>query len=185
MIGDYLRSRGLDPIITREPGGTEIGEFIRKIILDVKNAAMSDMTEMLLYAAARAQHVDELIRPALEAGRLVISDRYIDSSIAYQGYGRRLGEVVARVNEAAVRNCIPDMTFLLKVEPSKGFERMTEASDRIESAGMDYHNRVWDAYGDIEKRDVGRVVGIDGTQEPTFIHELIKTKIAELLTVDQ
>jgi dTMP kinase len=192
MLGDYLRSRGLDPVITREPGGTEISELIRTLLLDVENTAMSPMTETLLYAAARAQHVDQLIRPALEAGRLVISDRYIDSSIAYQGYGRGLGAVVAQVNDIAVRDCVPNLTFLLKLEPSKGLNRVTkrdriesEGMDRIEREGMDYHNQVWDAYAEIEKRWADRIIGIDGTQEPMRIHELIKAKTAELLDEDQ
>ena len=120
----YLEKKGYKAILTREPGGTEISEKIRNIILDKNNKEMNNMTEALLYAASRAQHVAEVIKPALEMGETVICDRFIDSSIAYQGYGRGIGEPVRVINEYAVAGCMPDITFLLKLDPRIGKGRI-------------------------------------------------------------
>jgi len=112
-LKEYCEKQGYDVVLTREPGGTDIGEKIRQIILDPENSKMADMTEAFLYAASRAQHVEEVIKPAIEAGRIVICDRFVDSSIAYQGYGRGLGECVGIINEYAVNTYMPYVTFLL------------------------------------------------------------------------
>ena len=111
-IRTFFKQRGEKVILTREPGGTPISEKIRTIILDKENRDMDAMTEAMLYAASRAQHVAQVIRPALERGEHVICDRFIDSSIAYQGYGRDLGDCVSIINAYAIRDCIPDITFL-------------------------------------------------------------------------
>ncbi len=110
-IKEFFHDKNMDIIFTREPGGTPIGERIRGIILDRKCSEMDPMTEAMLYAAARAQHVAQVIRPALEKGKIVICDRFVDSSIAYQGYGRKLGEAVASINHFAVKECMPDTLF--------------------------------------------------------------------------
>ena len=101
-LREYFHGKGIETVLTREPGGTEIGEKLRDIILDKGNCEMCDMTEALLYAASRAQHVNQLIKPALEAGKVVVCDRFIDSSIAYQGYGRKLGDAVRVINELSL-----------------------------------------------------------------------------------
>ena len=120
---------GYEVQLTREPGGTRIGDKLRDILLDVSNDEMNEMTEMLIYAASRAQHIKELIEPSLKKGKIVISDRYIDSSIAYQGYGRRLGEdAVKIVNEYASFGLIPDLTFWLDLDPELGRKRILSRS---------------------------------------------------------
>ncbi|MDR0357376.1 MAG: dTMP kinase [Clostridiales Family XIII bacterium] len=182
LLRDFLSNMGISSVVTREPGGTEIGEKIRRIILDRNNAEMSDMTEMLLYAASRAQHVDEFIRPNLEAGRMVISDRFVDSSIVYQGTGRRLGDAVSRVNEYVVGDCVPDATFLLKVDPRIGFLRMGKrVEDRIESAGLPYHTDVYNAYLELECEFPERIIGIDATAEVEVIQDRIRAEIEKLI----
>ncbi|PWM66487.1 MAG: dTMP kinase [Eubacteriales Family XIII. Incertae Sedis bacterium] len=161
VLRKYFEKQGIDVLLTREPGGTPISEKIREIILDKNNMEMDDMTEALLYAASRAQHVAEVIKPALAAGKIVICDRFIDSSIAYQGYGRELGDCVRVINEYAVRGCIPDMTFLMKMDPKVGKERISESEqDRLEQEKLDFHRRVFDGYIEMEER-FDRIIGID------------------------
>ena len=126
---------------------------------------MSAMTETLLYASARAQLVDQVIRPAVEAGKIVICDRFVDSSMAYQAYGRGLGDVVWDINKNAVGNCMPDLTILLKLDPEKGKNRISNRSqDRIELASSDFHRRVYEGYVDLERRFPDRIKGIDASQ---------------------
>ena len=161
VLRKYFEKQGIDVLLTREPGGTPISEKIREIILDKNNMEMDDMTEALLYAASRAQHVAEVIKPALAAGKIVICDRFIDSSIAYQGYGRELGDCVRVINEYAVRGCMPDMTFLMKMDPTVGKERISESEqDRLEQEKLDFHRRVFDGYIEMEER-FDRIIGID------------------------
>ena len=161
VLRKYFEKQGIDVLLTREPSGTPISEKIREIILDKNNMEMDDMTEALLYAASRAQHVAEVIKPALAAGKIVICDRFIDSSIAYQGYGRELGDCVRVINEYAVRGCIPDMTFLMKMDPKVGKERISESEqDRLEQEKLDFHRRVFDGYIEMEER-FDRIIGID------------------------
>ena len=161
VLRKYFEKQGIDVLLTREPGGTPISEKIREIILDKNNMEMDDMTEALLYAASRAQHVAEVIKPALAAGKIVICDRFIGSSIAYQGYGRELGDCVRVINEYAVRGCIPDMTFLMKMDPKVGKERISESEqDRLEQEKLDFHRRVFDGYIEMEER-FDRIIGID------------------------
>lgn len=151
-------------MLTREPGGTPISEKIREIILDKNNKEMDAMTEALLYASSRAQHVAEVIKPALEAGKIVICDRFIDSSIAYQGYGRGLGDCVRVINEYAVRGCMPDVTFLLEMDPKIGKERISaDDQDRLEQEKLEFHKKVFDGYMEIEKK-FDRIIGIDAAR---------------------
>ena len=122
MLSDYLDKQGIPYILTREPGGSPISEQIRKIILDGKNMEMCDECEALLYAASRIQHIKETVLPALDAGKLVICDRYIDSSLAYQGAARGLGlEYVASINEKALKMCPPDLTVFFDIPPDEAF----------------------------------------------------------------
>ena len=132
-LNEYLEAGGYEVVLSREPGGTDIGEQIRSVILDPNNQGMTAVTEALLYAASRAQHVHDVIAPAVEAGKVVICDRFVDSSIAYQQYGRKLGECVRIINGYAIDGCMPDLTFLLKVKPDVGGTRIgSREKDRIE-----------------------------------------------------
>jgi dTMP kinase len=169
----YLRKKGLQVVMTREPGGTVISEQIRNILLDKKNQMMDNMTEALLYAASRAQHVAEVIQPALKEGKIVICDRFLDSSIVYQGIGRGLGlEMVQKINEFAVRGCMPDITFLLKLPPRAGLERKYDQGDgdRLENESIYFHEQVYRGYQLLEEQEPERIKGIDARKTPEEIH---------------
>lgn len=144
-----------DIIRTREPGGTVISEKIRDIILDVENASMTYRTEALLYAASRAQHVEEKIIPAVNNGKIVLCERFVLSSIAYQGYGRGLGEDSIRIiNDFATGGLVPDITFLFDMKGQSSVDRKIElGGDRLEISGDDFHNRVNKAYEDLKSRN--------------------------------
>jgi len=150
---DALESRGLSVVRTREPGGTPIGEKLRSLVLDHGHGTIDARTEALMFAAARAAHASQVIRPALAAGQVVITDRYIDSSVAYQGAGRGLGaEGVLSLNEWATEGLHPDLTVLLDVEPSDGRERRTAgaaAEDRLESEPDAFHSTIRHAFLDL------------------------------------
>lgn len=152
-IKDYFEGKQFEVVFTREPGGTAIGERIRDIILDKNCKEMDYMTEAMLYAAARAQHVSEVIEPALAAGKVVICDRFVDSSIAYQGYGRKLGEAVAVINGYAVKGCMPDLTLLFKLDPSVGKDRIrVDQQDRLDAEAEAFHQDVYRGYLQLEKQ---------------------------------
>lgn len=164
-LKDYLITQGMDIIMTREPGGTRIGEKIRDIILNPEHQEMAHLTEALLYASSRAQHVAEKIRPALESGKTVICDRFMDSSIAYQGYGRKLGERVRIINEIAVEGLTPDLTFLLLVDPSEGKSRINRGHlDRLELEEIHYHMDVYNGYLELADKHPERMILIDASR---------------------
>lgn len=185
FIADYMDERGIDAVFTREPGGTHIGEMLRAIILDKSYSEMAPMTETLLYAASRAQHVSEKIIPAVEAGKVVICDRFVDSSIAYQGYGRELGESVAVINGYATGGFMPDLTIFLDISPETAFRRIAserkEERDRIEIQPLTFHERVYEGYAALIKADdtdgAGRFAVIDATRAP----EAVRNEIYERL----
>lgn len=180
---EYLESKGYDVILTREPGGTDIGEKIRQIILDPENKEMDSVTEAMLYAASRAQHVSQVIKPSIEAGKIVICDRFIDSSIAYQGYGRNLGDSVSIINSYAVGKYMPHKTFLLKLKPQAGSLRMAgREKDRIELEAASFHQTVYDGYEALEKEYPDRIVGIDASRTIEEIADEIKKHIDVLLS---
>jgi dTMP kinase len=182
FIRNFLLSKGIDALFTREPGGTPISEKIRKIILDKKNAEMEPMTEALLYAAARAQHVEQVIRPTLKRGKTVVCDRYVDSSIAYQGYGRHLGEGVSIINDYAIGGCIPDITFLLKIEPATAKNRIkTEDQDRLECEADAFHMDVYQGYLALEQKYPNRIVGIEANRNRDEISQEIGDYLNRLL----
>jgi dTMP kinase len=165
-LAEYLSSKGMDIVLTREPGGTIIGEKVREIILDPIHNEMADLTEALLYAASRAQHVAEKIKPALAEGKTVICDRFMDSSIAYQGYGRKLGERVRIINEIAVEGLSPDLTFLILVDPDEGKRRISHGyMDRLELEEINYHQDVYDGYLELADKYSQRVIKVDGSLE--------------------
>ena len=180
-IRKFFEDKGEKVIITREPGGTQISEKIRNLLLDRENAGMDPVAEALLYAASRAQLVSQVIAPALEDGTHVICDRFIDSSIAYQGYGRGLGDSVAIINAYAVRNCMPDITFLMKLNPEVGKSRINSADqDRIEMEKLDFHNKVFEGYEMLETEYPDRIVGIDATRGIAEISEEIMMHMERL-----
>lgn len=183
-LKSFLETNGFDVILTREPGGTEIGEKIRSIILDPENGEMSAVTEAMLYAASRAQHVTEVIKPAVDSGKIVICDRFVDSSIAYQGYGRKLGESVEIINSYAVGEYMPHMTFLLKLKPQAGSSRIAgRDKDRIEQESAAFHQAVYDGYEELEKLYPERIVGIDASGTIEQIEEEIRAHIKKLLSI--
>ena len=148
-LSAYLDKAGIPYIYTREPGGSPIAEDIRKIILDGKNTEMCDECEAMLYAASRIQHLREKVIPALEAGKLVICDRYVDSSLAYQGFARGLGlDYIAEINKRAFELATPDLTIFFDLPPEKAFERKhgADQNDRMEKQGLEFHNRVYEGY---------------------------------------
>ena len=163
LLYESLKESGYDVVLTREPGGTFVGEKIRAIILDKDHHEMGDRTESLLFASARAQHVDQVIKPALEAGRIVVCDRFIDSSIVYQGYGRGLGDSVRVINEYAIDGCLPDRTLLLLVDPKTGIDRIAKKDqDRLELMEISFHERVYQAYLELMDLYPERIVAVDG-----------------------
>jgi dTMP kinase len=174
LLRQHLERVGRDVIVTREPGGTAIGERIRAIVLDNAHPEMDYLTEAMLYAAARAQTVSQMIVPALKAGKTVICDRFVDSSVAYQGGGRQLGELVDRLNAYAVRDCVPDITFLLKIKPEMGESRRESCNnDRMENENLEYHRRVYETYLALERKYPDRIFGIDGNLSIQEISEII------------
>jgi len=157
-----LEAEGEDVVATREPGGTELGERLRDLVLH--GGHVSPWAEALMYAASRAQHVEEVIRPALDRGAAVVCDRYLDSSVAYQGVGRNLGlERVLELNLEAVGGLLPDRTFLLLLDPAVAPARLTGDHDRLEREGDDFRARVDAGYRDLAARFPERIVALDGT----------------------
>ncbi len=170
LLRARLEADGFDVVVTREPGGTELGERIRDLVLH--GGHVSPWAEALLYAASRAQHVDEVIRPALERGAWVVCDRYVDSSVAYQGVGRELGlERVLDLNLAAVGGLMPDRTFLLELEVAASSGRLQGDHDRLEREPGDFHTRVADGYRELAARFRERIVVLDATSPPDTLAE--------------
>lgn len=172
LLEQYLIDNNIKYYITREPGGTSISEQIRSVILDGKNTAMTDECEVLLYAASRVQLIKEEILPRLERGELVICDRYVDSSLAYQGYARGMGyEFVAKMNDFAIQTLLPDCTVFLDLTPTEAFKRKggADKDDRLEQSGLEFHERVYKGYKELSKIYASRYLVIDprGTREET------------------
>ena len=176
---------GIETVTTREPGGTALGDAIRKILLDPAYKEMLPLTEALLYAASRAQHVEEVIRPALRAGKLVICDRFLDSSLAYQAFGGGLAaEYVRYINEEAVKSCKPDRTFVLDLDPQEGQARKGQMkADRMEQKSLDFHKRVREGFLQIAQKEPERMVVLDAMESPGAIFNAIWTNVAPLLSI--
>jgi len=175
-LTEYLESKGYSVINTREPGGTRISEDIRKIILNPDTPEMDGMAEALLYAASRAQHVAQLIKPSVEDGKVVLSDRFMDSSIAYQGFARELGDCVRVINEYAVAGTQPDLTFFLDIDPEEGLKRTARRGklDRLEREKLEFHQKVYAGYKELSKIYSSRYVIIDATKDKDAVFEQIK-----------
>lgn len=183
LLKEYLDKKEYETVITREPGGTAVGEAIRNIILNPEYEEMSDTTEMLLYAASRAQLMAEVIRPALESGKIVISDRFVDSSIVYQGIARGLGaEIVSAVNVPGIGDCHPDGIFFIDISEQEGLKRkkFQKKLDRIEQESIDFHCMVSKGYRKVLS---GRpeVIHIDGSDSVHNIHKEICEMVEKLI----
>lgn len=184
LFKEYLDKKGVDYIFLREPGGTEISEKIRKIILDIDNKEMTDEAEALLYAAARAQLISEKILPALNEGKLVVVDRYVDSSFAYQGYARGLGiDFIKKINSFAIENCMPDVTVFLDISPKVAFERKggADKDDRLELSGIEFHENVYKGYLKLIENEPQRFVVIDPTGTKQETHKKIVNALKKVL----
>ena len=175
----YVKEKGYPYVLTREPGGTKISDAIRAIVLDPKHTELVDETEVLLYAASRAQHVKEVILPALAAGKIVLCDRFVDASIAYQGYGLGVSiEHVRMINRFAVGDLEPDRTYLIDISPEVARSRIgnrfpefqgAENLDRIEQKNFEYHTQVREGFQRIYRENKQRICLIDGDQSPSSV----------------
>ena len=178
LLADALRADGRDVVATREPGGTPLGEEVRRLLLE--GLEMSPWAEASLFAAARAELVDRVIAPALEAGQVVVCDRYIDSSLAYQGIARGLGvERVLELNLVATRGLLPDRTFLVLVDPEVA-SRRSSASDRIEREGKEFQRAVDEAYRSLAEMYPERITTVDGNRPPDVVAEEIRGRLQDL-----
>ncbi len=182
LAKEYLESQGIGVLVTREPGGTVLGEKLREMLLDHETGVVEARTEALLFAASRSQHVTSVIRPALAEGKVVICDRYIDSSLAYQGWARGVGEQdVLTLNVWATQGLFPDLTVLLHLEPEAGLLRSLEEPDRIEMEGGEFHAKVADAYLKIAEEHPERFIVIDADDTPERVHEQVVEALKRVL----
>lgn len=182
LLEEYLQLNNIDYYLTREPGGTPVSEQIRNVILDGKNVSMTDECEALLYASARVQLLKEKVKPLLDQGKLVFCDRYIDSSLAYQGYARGLGvDFVEKINDYAIKNFMPDYTIFLNLTPELAFKRKggVDKNDRLEQSGMEFHNKVYGGYLELAKRYKERFIVIDASGEKEETHRKIINALKE------
>lgn len=188
LLASFLQQRGLTVVTTREPGGTPIGDEIRACVHNVANTAMMPTTEMLLYSASRAQLVGELIRPALAAGKIVLCDRYADSTLAYQGYGRGLNlEHLRQVTQIATGGLVPDLTFFLDIDVEQGLARRTDGGlemNRLDLETIQFHQRVRQGYRQLIAEDPGRWEVVDAGRPITAVQQdLQRVLLARLETV--
>ncbi|MFJ9431094.1 dTMP kinase [Streptomyces sp. NPDC101490] len=185
-LAEWIRAKGHEVVVTREPGATPIGKRLRSILLDVSSAGLSNRAEALLYAADRAEHVDSLVRPALERGAIVLSDRYIDSSVAYQGAGRDLSPTeIARISRWATVGLVPHLTVVLDVSPETARERFTEAPDRLESEPPEFHARVRAGFLALAAADPSRYLVVDAGQEPEAVTTTVRHRLDRMLPLSQ
>lgn len=178
--------RPLDLVVTREPGGTELGRKLRSILLESTDEMIAARTELLLYAADRAQHVEGLLKPKLQAGALILCDRYVDSTIAYQGYGRGLDrQLIDQLNQIATSGLESDLTLWLNVDAASGLDRAQRrgSADRMEKADLDFHRRVQQGFTDLAAAHPQRIVQIDGSRSiqevSAAVRQVVEQKLAE------
>ncbi len=184
LMESYLKDKGFEVVVTREPGGTSIGEKIRSIILDTENSDMSHITEMMLYASARAQLVGELIKPSLEDGKVVICDRFIDSSYVYQGFGRNIDiELIERVNRIALNGIMPHLTLFFDIDPEVALKRRIQSTgvDRIEQEAMEFHKRVYNGYRKLAELYSDRIKTIESNKSVEEIFLDVRAHIDRML----
>ena len=177
LLKEYLLCKGIDVVLTREPGGRGLGEKVREILLNY-DGAVSDRCESFLFLADRAQNIDIIVNPAVESGKIVLCDRHIDSTVAYQGYGRGLDlERIKMLNSIATNNRKPDLTFVFDIDVETSMQRVGKEKDRLESEGKEYHNRVRNGYLEIAKQEPERIKVIDASMSIEEIHEEVKKVI--------
>jgi dTMP kinase len=186
MLAKNLEKDGFEVMATREPGGIDIAEQIRHVILDKKNTAMDPRTEALLYAAARRQHLAEKVKPALEEGKIILCDRFVDSSLAYQGYARGLGiDEVYSINKFAIEEMMPQLTLYFDLDPVVGLERIDKNKgrevNRLDLEKLEFHQKVREGYMILAERFSERIVKIDASAEIDAVYEEAEAKIKELL----
>lgn len=176
MLKKYCAQKGFNVLFTREPGGSPLAEKIREIILDANNKEMCDLCEALLYAAARAQHLNDTVIPALKEGKTVICDRFVDSSYAYQGVGRGIGlEKIETLNAVAVGQYMPQWTLFLDLTPDKAFERKggADKNNRLEAQAFEMHKKVYEGYLEVIRRNPERFIVIDASGEKLETHQKV------------
>lgn len=184
LLRDYLSGKGYDIIVCREPGGTPISEAVRQVILNKDFTEMGNMTELLLYAAARAQLMEEVIRPALLEGKIVICDRFVESSAVYQGIGRNMGiDLVYQVNQFAIGDTVPDLTIMIDLNAEIGISRKKKQTelDRMEREALDFHERVVDGYRQLSQLFPERIYKVDGSRTIEEIHQKIVAQVNKKL----
>lgn len=184
FMKEFLEKRGLTVLLTREPGGTPIGEKIRDIILDKNHLEMASTTEALLYAASRAQHVAEVILPALDRGEIVLCDRFVDSSMVYQGRGRNLGyDTVKKINDFATQGLEPDLTIFFDIHPEISLQRINTRGkgDRLEQEKFSFHHAVYEGYMDLAKMYSHRIKIVRADRDIQEIRSDIEKMLKELL----
>ncbi|MEH7887045.1 dTMP kinase [Bacillus sp. JJ1609] len=186
MLAENLQKEGFEVVATREPGGIEIAEQIRQVILDRDNTAMDPRTEALLYAAARRQHLAEKVKPALEKGKIILCDRFVDSSLAYQGYARGLGiDEVYSINEFAIEDMMPQLTLYFDLAPELGLERINKNKgrevNRLDLENLEFHQKVREGYMILADRFADRIVKIDASRELDSVYKDAEAKIKDVL----
>lgn len=171
LLAEYLKQQGKNVVLTREPGGKGLGEKVREILLNY-DGHVSDRCESFLFLADRAQNIDIIVNPAVEDGKIVLCDRHIDSTVAYQGYGRGLDiERINKLNDIATNGKKPDLTFVFDIDVETSMKRVGKEKDRMESAGIDFHNRVRKGYLELAKQEPQRIKVLDATKSIEEIHK--------------
>ncbi len=184
LMEAYLIEKGFEVVLIREPGGTRISEEIRSMILDPKNTEMGRITEMLLYASSRAQLVYQIIKPSIESGKIVICDRFVDSSYAYQGFGRGIDfKTIEAINKAAIDGVEPNITFFFDIDPETAIKRRIETTgaDRIENEKIDFHIRVYDGYKELALLYSERIKSIDSKKSIEDIGKDVRGHLDRLI----
>jgi dTMP kinase len=188
-LTSYLKRTDRPFLLTREPGGTEVGEKIRQILLSSENARIEPMAELFLYAAARVQHFRQVIRPALGDGKIVLCDRYADATLAYQGFGRGLDPAwIEEIHARSVENVKPDLTFLLDLPVEEGLRRAWKRieknqvkEDRFEKEAVDFHQRVREGYLTLARREPRRIIALEGMKDEQSLHQEIVSHLSSKL----
>lgn len=171
LLAKYLKAQGREVVVTREPGARGLGEKIREILLNY-DGEVSSRAEAFMFLADRAQHIDVIVNPAIKSGKIVLCDRHTDSSVAYQGYGRRLDiDEIKRLNSIATNGKKPDMTFIFDIDVETSMARVGDTKDRMESAGIEFFNRVRNGYLEIAKQEPNRVKVLDASKSIEEIHK--------------